>query len=139
MRNMKWLLVSCIIYLFAVESLAGEAFNFGKVWMKNTEANRLMWTWGFIDGQKDILEEVKEEVKLKKTLKYDITDMEATVVSEVMTEYYKDPGNSYIPWQYMTNIVKMKLKGKSTADIEAELELLRQYSDYRKTKLQESK
>jgi len=134
MRNMKWLLVPCIICLFAVESLAGEAFNFGKVWMKNTKDDRLMWVWGFIDGQKDILEEVKP----KKILKYDVTDMEATVVSEVMTEYYKDPGNSYIPWRHMTYIVKMKLKGKSAADIEAELALLREYSDYRRTELQKT-
>lgn len=132
MRNIKWLLVICIICLFAAESLAYEAFNFGKVWMKNTKDGRLMWVWGFIDGQKAIL----EEAKAKETLKYDITDMEATVVSEVMTTYYKDPGNSYIPWQYMTYIAKMKLKGKTTTDIEAELALLREYSDYRRTELQ---
>jgi hypothetical protein len=128
-------MVLCIICWLATEGLAGEAFNYGNAWMKNTKDDRLSWVWDFTNGQEVILEEVKP----KKTLKYDITDMEAPVISEVMTEYYKDPGNSYIPWKYMTYIAKMKLKGKSAADIEAQLALLRQYSDYLRTESQKPK
>jgi hypothetical protein len=39
----------------------------------------------------------------------------------------------------MTYIAKMKLKGKSVADIEAQLALLREYADYLRTEKQKQK
>jgi len=135
MKLLKLFLAACIIFGITGVGLAAETYNSGKIWMNLSKEAKLYWVWGFANGQEVLL----EEAKTKKAMKYDITDLEAPVICEVMTEYYKDPGNSYIPWKYMTYIAKMKLKGKSIADIETELSLLREYSDYERKKLQMTK
>lgn len=135
MKLLKLLLAAYIIFGITSVGLAAEAYNSGKGWMNLSKDAKLYWVWGFASGQEVLL----EEAKTKRTMKYDITDLEAPVICEIMTEYYKDPGNSYIPWKYMPYIAKMKLKGKSTADIETELALLREYSDYERRKLQMTK
>lgn len=128
-------LIGCLLFGITNIGFAAEAYNPGKSWMNISNDAKLYWVWGFTTGQEVLI----EEFKTKKTLEYDITDMEAPVVCEVMTEYYKDPGNSYIPWKYMTYVAKMKLKGKSAADIETRLTLLREYSDYERQKLKKTK
>jgi len=135
MRFLKLLITVNLIFCFATAALSEEAYNYGKGWNNISKEARLYWVWGFITGQATLL----EEFKTKKTMKYDISDMDASVVSDIMTDYYNDPGNSYIPWQYMTYIAKMKLKGKKTAEIETELSLLREYSDYLRTEKQKPK
>lgn len=107
-------------------------FNFGEVWLKCSKDDRLVWAWGFTNGQELILEEMK--VKSKDNLKYLMLVKDAQVISKIMTQYYNDASNTYTPWKYMTYIAKMKLEGKSAQRIEKELESFREYATYLRSK-----
>jgi hypothetical protein len=79
-----------------------------------------------------ILEELK--IKSTKNLKHLILNKDAFVISKIMTQYYNNASNTYIPWKYMTYIAKMKLEGKSAQIIEKELEELREYAAFLRSK-----
>ena len=121
-----------VLCLLPTASFSGESFIFGKVWVSITKDSRVNWVWGFAQGQEVILEEL--EIKDKSNLKYFIPVNDADVISEIMTQYYDDFANCYIPWKYMASVAKMKLQGKSQKVIEKELERLRQYADWARPK-----
>ena len=132
---MKKIIISIIalslIISFNIQLMADE-YNPGKSWLCMSEGSRLDWVWGFSQGQELILEEL--EIKSHSNLKYIISLQDADVISDIMTQYYNDSSNTYIPWKYMTYIAKMKLEGKPAVKIAEQLELLRRYAAYERKK-----
>jgi hypothetical protein len=109
-------------------TLADNDFNYGKEWHQFDNGGRLAWVWGFYEGQRIILEDL--EIKDDSKTKYIISRKDIDIIRNIMTQYYNDSANTYIPWKYMTYVAKMKLTGKSKNDIEKELEMLRAYADW---------
>ena len=126
------------IFLFVIlpcffasnESFPQDRFNYSETWNSWGKNERLNWVLGFGMGQDLIFEELK--IKEKKKYKYYVGPYDVDLISDTMTQYYKDAANSRIPWQYMAYVAKMKLKGKSHLEIEKELELLREYVDWQR-------
>ena len=121
----KSLAALCIaIILFSGSTLLGEGDTPGRHWLKMTESERLLWVWGFTEGQQVILDEL--DIKVRVHLRFLILLKDARAISKIMSQYYNDTANTYIPWQTMTIIAKTKLEGKPMAIIEKALELGRQ-------------
>ena len=121
----KSLAALCItVILFSGSTLLGEEHNPGRQWLKMTESERLFWVWGFTEGQQLILSEL--EIKVRVHLRFLILLKDANAISKIMSQYYNDPANTYITWQFMAIIAKTKLEGKPMAIIEEALELSRQ-------------
>jgi len=118
--------------LIANFQLRANEYNPGESWLRISEGARLDWVWGFSQGQELILEEL--QIKSYSHLKYFIPLDNADVISKIMTQYYNDSSNTYIPWKYMSYIAKMKLEGKPAVKIAEQLELLRQYATYERKK-----
>ncbi len=118
--------------LFSVVNLRGEEYNPGKSWLNMSESDHLGWVWGLTKGQELILEEL--QIKSTENLNFLISFNNAEAISKIMSQYYKDGANTYIPWKYMTIVAKMKLEGKPAVKIEEKLELLRQYAAYERSK-----
>jgi hypothetical protein len=129
----RLLIVLCTTaILFSAVNLRGEEYNPGKSWLNWSEGEHLIWLWGFTKGQELILEEL--QIKSTKNLKYFISFDDAEAISKIMSQYYKDVANTYIPWKYIATVAKKKLEGVPAAKIEVELELLRQYAAYERSK-----
>lgn len=131
MKKISMLLLFISI-LFLSNFAIGDEYNPGKMWSNWSEATRVNWVWGFSTGQELLLEELENKSSIN--LKYVIQVKDADTISEIMTQYYQDPSNTYIPWKYMTHIAKMKLEGRKNKDIQDELESLRQYANYMRNK-----
>lgn len=127
---------SLIILALTCTCFSADGYNYGKMWLKWSEDTRLTWVWGFTEGQSTILEEINVNQKVKRTFKFDVSGSDAGVISDIMVGLYGDASNTYIPWRYMTYVAQMKLKGSSGKEVESELQLLRQYADYERSKLQ---
>jgi len=132
--EMKRLLfvLSTTVILFSMVNLQGEEYNPGKSWMNLSEGEHLIWLWGFTKGQELILEEL--QINSTNNLNNLILFDDAEAVSKIMSLYYKDFANTYIPWKYMATVAKKKLAGIPGAKIEVELELLRQYAAHERSK-----
>jgi hypothetical protein len=120
--------VICFGFLLFDESFSEDDFNYGKMWNSWNEGMRLNWVWGFSLGQDVIFEEL--QIKDKEKLRYYISPLDAEVITGIMTKFYADAANSFIPWKYLAYIAKMKLNGVGQTEIEKELELLRRYADW---------
>lgn len=121
----KSLAALCIaIILFSGSTLLGEERNPGRHWLKLSEVERMLWVWGFAEGQKLILSELGIKVRVHLNLLILLKD--ASAISKIMSQYYNDTANTYITWPFMTIIAKTKLEGKPMAIIEEALELSRQ-------------
>ena len=124
----KLIAILCITaILFSGTALLAEDFNYGEEWLKMSKGSRLMWVWGYTAGQTRILSELK--IKSTKNLKFLILVEDASVISKIMSQYYNDPANIYIPWCHMTYIAKMKLKGRSVQEIGNNIEGLKMYAE----------
>ena len=113
--------------LFSGTALLADDFNYGEEWLKMSKGGRLMWVWGYTAGQTRILSELK--IKSTKNLKFRILFEDASIILKIMSQYYNDAANTYIPWCYMTYIANMKLKGRSAQEIGKEFEDLRKYAE----------
>lgn len=125
-----------IILALAHPCFSADGYKYGKMWLKWSKDTRLTWVWGFIHGQSTILEEINSNQTVKRTFKCVISESNAEVISEIMVNLYENASNTYISWKYMTYVAQMKLKGISGKEVESQLQLLRQYADYIRTKLQ---
>lgn len=136
----KWqicLFSTLIIFAISHTCLSADGLNYGRMWLEWSKDARLMWTWGFTEGQSTILEEINSNQAVKQKFKFEISKSDADVISEIMSNLYEDAENSYIPWKYMTYVAKLKLRGIREKEIESQLQLLRQYADYERIKLQQ--
>lgn len=121
----KSLTALCIAaILFSGSALQAREHNPGKMWLKMTEGERLLWVWGYTEGQQAILDELGIKVTIH--LNWLILLKDASPISKIMTRYYNDPANTYIPLRFMVFTAKVKLEGKPTATIEKSLEIGRQ-------------
>ena len=129
----KWMstLFIAAILLSATTSF-GQEYNPGKSWLSWSHESRFNFVWGFTEGQALILEELK--MKSTKNLKWAISDNDVPAITEIMSQFYNDPANTYIPWKYMAFVAKMKLEGQPSTKIEEQLEMLRQYAMYERGK-----
>ena len=132
MKKIVHLSLAITFFLLFSNAVLGNEFNPGKIWLKWSEGERLNWVWGLSKGQELILEEL--QYKDVSQLKYFIPFKDADTISAIVTQYYKHPSNTYIPWKYMTHIAKMKLEGFSSKIIEEQLELLRKYANFERKK-----
>lgn len=128
MRKIMLSLFATVIFFTFINGSMGDEFTFGKLWLNMSSNSRVNWVWGVAAGQELILEEL--QMKSTAHLKYLISVNESDVIAEIITNYYNDSANTYIPWKYMTFIANMKLKGESATKIEKELESLRKYATY---------
>lgn len=110
------------------EASSQDDFNYGKTWNSWNEGMRNNWMWGFTLGQDVIFEEL--QIKDKEKLRYYVSPLDANIITGIMTQFYADAANNYIPWKYLAYIGKMKLNGIAQNEIEKELELLRRYADW---------
>jgi hypothetical protein len=98
----------------------------GAAWLAMSESSRFTWTFGATEGQTLIADELGPKSTLIKDnlLPSDKTDK----LAKVITQYYRDAANIYIPWRYVAVVAAWKLTGRSETQINERLELLRQYS-----------
>jgi len=118
----------CFGLLLLNEAFSQDDFDYGKMWNSWSEGMRINWVWGFTLGQDVIFEEL--QIKDKEKFRYYVSPLDAQVITGIMTQFYADTANNYIPWKYMAYIAKMKLNGIAQKEIERELELLRRYADW---------
>lgn len=106
------------IYLSGLQEGAYQLNNF-KMSMDNFKELNLNQT------QKD-----KITILIKKHLKeIDISSLGTGVVAGVMEDLYKDPANTFIPWNEMAELAIMRLQGKPGGLIMKTIEALREAVD----------
>ena len=133
MRLMKIKKLLTIILLISSSNLLNaDEFIPGESWLNYSEHARFMWAWGVVDGQALILEENQDLNDLKINNKIQSNGLGAVV--DIMTEYYKDPANIYIPKKYMVIVASMKLNGAKESDLNEKLALFRNYAMWLKEK-----
>lgn len=132
--HIKVSLVLAIFILLVAISTTGKAqeYNPGRVWLGANADHQLFWVWGAADGQSLLVEELR--VDKKKRLENRLLVKDAQTISEIMTQYYGDPANTYIPWHYMAVVANMKLNGQSAAALDERLRLLREYAAFQRSK-----
>ena len=80
----KSLAALCITaILFSGSTLLGEERNPGRHWLKMTESERLLWVWGFTEGQQVILDEL--DIKVRVHLDFLILLKDASAISKIMS------------------------------------------------------
>ena len=97
MRRLFVASITLVILCTISTASRGEEFVPGTSWLELSESDRLGWMWGFTLGQEVILEEL--QLKSTSHLKYLIPVDDAKTISEIITQYYNDAANSYIPWK----------------------------------------
>jgi hypothetical protein len=129
-KRMSTLCIAAILFT-AINSF-GQEFIPGKMWLDCQYASRFYFVWGLTEGQALILEELK--MKSTKNLKWVISSDDVPAITDIISQFYNDSANTYIPWKYMAFVAKMKLEGQNSTKIEEQLEMLRQYAMYERGK-----
>ena len=120
--------VSLTIATIAMASVAFAAPNHGRFWNSLDDSSRELWVMGVASGQEILLEAVPESVKIDGTLR--ISNRTAEALVEIMTEYYSDPANTFIPLNNMLVFANKKLSGSSESQLASELAELREYGKF---------
>ena len=107
-------------------------YNPGQAWLRMERSSRVVWVWGAAEGQKLVVEEL--QLKSTKDLENLVPLESADVISDIMTQYYGDAANAYIPWKYMAVVAKMKLGGKTDAILNQRLQNLREYATFERSR-----
>jgi hypothetical protein len=95
-----------------------DPINFGLWWNSSTDANRLIYLGGFMDGQASTYQALvnslapnsRERLRKETFLFYDLP-----VLRDVMTDLYKDPANTYVGIAFMVYIARDKLGGEDVS------------------------
>lgn len=129
-----FIIVFCLISFMEISCLAQEPYNYGKVWNSWSGYIRSIYIMGLKDGlqdqisfsfitqliteEKNVLDKylkdpevVKTEEMRNRTL-WDFIMFDDEAIRNVMTDLYKDPVNTYIPFYDMGGIAYRKLKGE---------------------------
>jgi len=97
-------------------------------WLASSESSRFDWTFGVTQGQALILEEINGDTsRIADSL---LPADQVETLSQLITQYYQDASNAYIPWRYMAVIAAWRLAGKPEAVINKRLESLREYAQW---------
>jgi hypothetical protein len=104
----------------------------GDSWRRMEQSSQLVWVWGAAEGQSLLIEELPKPTATKLTNVVSTAD--AKVVSELMTQYYSDPSNSYIPWKYMAVVASRRLAGETETRLSEKLRLLREYAAFERAR-----
>lgn len=128
-RNRILYPLTALVFFFSpLSNLAAAEFNYGASWLRMEETSRLMWVWGAGEGQDLLLEELKDAARNVK--EHRLSSQKADTLAKIMTQYYQDAANHYVPWKYMAVVATMKLAGKTEAEVEERLRLLREYAEW---------
>jgi hypothetical protein len=101
-------------------------YNPGERWLRLDRDSRLIWLWGAAEGQSLLVEELSQGSR--KGLKNVIPLDSADAIRDIMTQYYGDKANTYIPWKYLAVAARMKLEGSTDAALNERLRSLREYA-----------
>ncbi|NKC13323.1 MAG: hypothetical protein GKR94_14350 [Gammaproteobacteria bacterium] len=122
-----------ILIMFVWSSVsADQEYNPGKSWSRVSTDSQVYWVWGASKGQELLFEEL--QIKNAGSYENAIPMSDAQTISQVMSDLYRDPANTYVPWKYMMVVAKMKLHGATTGQVVERLELLRSYAAYERSK-----
>jgi len=134
-----FIIVFCLISFMEISCLAQEPYNYGKVWNSWSDYTRSIYIMGLKDGlqrhvtfsflkrlmmeEKNIFDKHLKEsefVKMEEmsnSLLWDFILSEDEVIRNVVTDLYKDPANTYIPFYDMGVIAYRKLKGEDVKSL----------------------
>lgn len=117
-------LVLLLVFFLNIFSLAQDRYNYADVWNKWDAYTRYVFLWGFQDGSNSTyiiagdkwlkegdwfkepeLPKVKA-VREKTALFFDLE-----IIRDVITDLYKEPTNSFIPFSYIILLARDKLRG----------------------------
>lgn len=129
-----FIIVFCLISFMEISCLAQEPYNYGKVWNSWSDYMRNIYIMGLKDGiqkqitlpfiaqlkieETDAFDKYLKDSKVVKTeekgnrILWDFIMFDDEAIRNVMTDLYKDPTNTYIPFYDMGGIAYRKLKGE---------------------------
>ena len=110
---------------------SNESLTYGKIWLSWSNNLRDVYLVGFSDGIDVVywkaaltwlapgeIFKKPESGRVKKVRQDVFLVLDIATIRDVMTNLYKDPSNTYIPWKKMIYLARNKLMGK---DISIEL------------------
>jgi hypothetical protein len=115
----------CMLLPFTCKAYDSD-YKPGVAWLGMSETTRFTWTFGATQGQTLIAEELgTKSALIKDNL---LPSDQADTLAKVITQYYRDAANTYIPWRYVAVVAAWKLTGRSESQINERLESLRKYA-----------
>jgi hypothetical protein len=131
MRKLTIMLFFLGIAMTSKPVFSAEILNFGAIWKTWDVGSQNVYLWGFVDGGSNAMiavmgeiiysnnkgltvpKNLYENIRKKTTINFDENKLR-----DMMTTIYKDPKNSFIPFQDMVYIARDSLNGD---DISASL------------------
>ena len=118
MRQLLLTLIVVAVLFLSGNPLMGQNITYGNSWLGGIINERILYIRGFVDGQNVILEELKIKPGPHLNLYVGVYGNDMYVIDNIMTQFYRDPANTYIHWGIMIVIANKKLQGESVAEIE---------------------
>lgn len=103
-------------------------FDHGEFWNQMSEDMRTFWVMGVINGQEIVMESLPDSVSIEASVKIERPTKDA--IANLMTQYYADPANTFIPWNNMVVLANEKLGGKSEQYLAEKISKLRAYGKW---------
>ena len=136
-KLMKLLLVGLIICIFANTNINALTSKHGEVWQELSDGNKRMYIAAMVSGMdyvlvkilpiieaktyeglftqkegKEIQEIIEFRIKLSEIKEDDVVDV-VKDITNIMTDIYEDPANTYIPIYEILRIAYKKIKGEN--------------------------
>ncbi|NIM97215.1 MAG: hypothetical protein GTO24_03730 [candidate division Zixibacteria bacterium] len=133
MKRFRYLIILLCLLLFSPVQAEEERTKWGEVWNSWTELQKYLYLWGYKDGMVKseslhnaiVLPLVSQKCPREVLSKYleaapPIRDLfpDLDVLKDVMTEFYKDPANTYLEFDTILWVSHLKLNGESAESIE---------------------
>lgn len=149
MKFLKLVIISSVVLFLSCNlTFSQERQQYGRQWQQLNLSEKTIYLCGLQDGAyylirfKMSMDNFKElslnqaqkdkiNILMEKHLKeIDISSLGTDVVADVILDLYRDPANTFIPWQDMAEVAVMRLQGKPGDDIMRTLEINRKAADH---------
>lgn len=115
-------ILAALVVATSFHADAEELFNFGKTWKEWSDLTRDVYLWGFRDGSFSTILTTQSAWRsraeidapdVKKVWDQVFISFEYASIRDVVTNLYKAPANTFVPFHRMVYVARDKLNGEN--------------------------